>query len=296
MKKELSYLAYGLLIRSAFPLPELMTAEGRQQVVVRPGKLNPLLPGGDKECENFLVTKDGICLFWKKVGKIFVREGREIIVDPAPEVDEGTIRLFILGPALGAVLHQRGRLVLHGSAVTMHGETVAFLGEEETGKSTLAAALYVNGYSVVADDLVALQIENGSSKIFPSAPRLKLSPHVVSFGDFEKTHQISYPSFEIRSYLVDKKFSPQPLYLKRIYILGESEDQKIERLPPQEALMELIRHSYCARLISDAEAPLHLLQCATLVNRIPIFRLKRPRSISSLPDVVRMVEKDLASN
>jgi energy-coupling factor transporter ATP-binding protein EcfA2 len=295
MKMKFSHFAYGLMLNSTLALPELPVSEGVGEVTIQLGEICSFAQKTNNGEKNLRVTSEGIYLFYEGIGKFLVRKGYEIIVDPAPGVEESIVRLSILGPALGVLLHQRGRLVLHGSAVIMNGGAVAFLGEEGSGKSTLAAAMYVNGHSVVADDLVTLQIENGSSKVFPSAPRLKLSPEVaVSFGDFEKTQQISYPNLEIRSYLANKGFSALPLYLRQIYVLGESEDKKIEPLMPQEAWVELIRHSYCAKLISNGEAPSHLNQCATLVNQIPIFRLNRPRSISSLPDVVRMVEKDLA--
>src|SRR3989454_2089338 len=49
------------------------------------------------------------------------REGREIVVEPAPGVDAGTLRLFLLGPVRAVLLHQRGFLVLHASAVVLDG-------------------------------------------------------------------------------------------------------------------------------------------------------------------------------
>ena len=295
MKMKLSYVAYGLVLNSTLALPELPVSEGVGEVTIQLGNICSLAQKAVNGERNLKVTSEGIHLFYEGVGRFLVRKGYEIIVNPAPRVEESIVRLSILGPALGVLLHQRGRLILHGSAVVMNGGAVAFLGEEGSGKSTLAAAMYVNGHGIVADDIVTLQIENGRSKIFPGTPQLKLSPEIAVFlGDFINTQQILYPNLEIRSYLANKGFSALPLYLRQIYVLGESEDKKIEPLIPQEALVELIRHSYCAKLISNGEAPSHLNQCTTLVNHIPIFRLNIPRSISSLPDVVRMVEKDLA--
>lgn len=294
---KFSYFTYGLVLNSTLALPELPASERVGEVTIQLGNICSFAQKTKNEKRNLRITPEGIYLFYEGIGKFLIRNGYEIIVDPAPGVEESIVRLSILGPALGVLLHQRGRLILHGSAVMMNGGAVAFLGEEGSGKSTLAGAMYVNGRSVVADDLVTLQLENGRSKIFPSAPRLKLSPETAgSFGDFEKTQQISYPNLERRSYLANKGFSALPLYLRQIYVLGESEDQKIEPLMPQEALVELIRHSCCARLLPNGEAPLHLNQCSTLINHIPISRLNRPRSLAILPDVVQMVEKDLASN
>ena len=69
---------------------------------------------------------------------------------------------------------------------------------------------------------------------------------------------------------------PAPLLLRRIYVLAEGQANEIEPLRPQEALVELVRHSYVARLLeATGTASSHFLQCASLANRVPICRLKR---------------------
>ena len=295
IEMEFSRLVYGLAIRSSLPLIELPVCGGTSDVVVRLDNIRSSDRKPANEGERHKVTSDGVFLFYEGVGTFLVRGGHEIIVDPAQDVDEGIVRLFILGPALGVLLHQRGKFILHGSAVTTNGSAVAFLGEEESGKSTLAAALYTRGHSVVTDDVIVVQIEKDCKMVFPGFSYIKLQPEMANLlGGFLKNQSISYPQLGIKAYCVDKGFPSKPLPLSRIYVLNESEDKKIEVLEPQKALMELIRHSYCARLIANEGAPLHFLQCSTLVNSIPIFRLNRPRSLSALPDVVRMVENDLA--
>ena len=72
-----------------------------------------------------------------------IRGGREIVIDAAPGVEQRLIRLFLLGPALALLLHQRRFLVLHASAVMIDGAAVAFVAEKGMGKSTLAAALHL---------------------------------------------------------------------------------------------------------------------------------------------------------
>ena len=46
------------------------------------------------------------------IARFLVQHGEEILIQPAAESDEDGIRLFLLGSALGALLHQRGRLIL----------------------------------------------------------------------------------------------------------------------------------------------------------------------------------------
>ena len=292
---EFSYIAYGLVIQSSLPLPELPIGNGNKDVIIRIESIDISRIEAIDIKKGIQITSEGTYFIYENVGVFLIRRGSEIIIDPASGVEEETLRLFILGQAMGVLLHQRGKFILHGSAIAMKCGAIAFLGGEESGKSTLAAALYVHGHSVVVDDVIVVHIDNDSPIVFPGFPYLKLWPEVpIYLVDFLKTQPILYPHLKIRAYPVNRRFSSKPLPLNRIYVLDESEDKKIEPLGPQEAFMELVRHSYCAQLLSDGGASLHFLQCANLVNHIPIFRLNRPRLLSILPEVVRMVEEDLA--
>src|SRR4051794_10790794 len=168
-----SYVAYGLGIRSALPLPELVPKEAAADVTIRLGKANRF-PSGATCVESpyrgahYKVTQEEAYLFWEKVGSFSVRYGCEIIVEPAPGVEERVLRLFILGAALAVLLQQRGQLVLHASAVNVGLGVVAFIGGPGWGKSTMAAAMHARGHKVVADDVVAVQEEGAECPlIFP---------------------------------------------------------------------------------------------------------------------------------
>lgn len=290
-----SYFVYGLGIRSALPLPELECSETGIDVVVRLGKVGHLPSEVTPEGTRFRVSAEEVCFFYAEVGAFLVRR-EEIVVDPAKGVEERVLRLFILGPALAALLHQRGLLVLHASAVTVNGGTVAFLGGSGWGKSTLATALYARGHSVVADDVTAVQVDGGSPTVLPGFPQLKLWPEAAAAsGYIPEALPRLHPRLEKRAFCVTRRFSQSPLPLRRIYVLAEGTHQEVEPLRPQEALVELVRHSYTARLLeSTGTAASHFLQCARLANRVPICRLKRPRSLAALPDLARLVEEDIA--
>ena len=50
-------------------------------------------------------------------------------VDPLPGVEDSLLRLPLLGAVFSAVIHQRGFLGLHASAVAIDGHAVEFLWE-----------------------------------------------------------------------------------------------------------------------------------------------------------------------
>jgi hypothetical protein len=265
-------------------------------VVIRLGNIERLPPkiSGDEGYVD--ATTDEVYLFWKDVGAYLVRNGCEIVVDPLPSMDEQVTRLFLLGSALGVLIHQRGLLTLHASAVALNGGAVVFMGESGWGKSTTAAALHARGHNVLADDLVALDMSStGAPTVLSGFPRLKLSPEpAAALGhDLEKL-SVFHPEDERRDCGV--RFQPTSLPLVCIYVLGAGSRQTIELLRPQEAFVELVHHSYAIYFLKNAGAtPAHFRQCARLAGVFPIYRLNRQLALSALPGIARLVEEHVAS-
>ena len=147
-------------------------------------------------------------------------------------------------------------------------------------------------------DVVAVQEEGAECPlIFPGFPQLKLWPEaVVSLGDDVERLPHLHPRLEKRARAVAaERFSQDPLPLRQIYALAESHIPEVEPLRGQEALMELVRHSYAVRLVHSVGASSHFLRCASLAKNVSMSRLKRPRSLRELPHLARIVEDDLAS-
>ena len=62
---------------------------------------------------------------------------------------------------MGILLHQRGRMVLHASAVNINDGAVAFMGHNGAGKSTTTFSFMASGYPLVADDILSLEFREG---------------------------------------------------------------------------------------------------------------------------------------
>ena len=294
-----SYVAYGLGIRSELPLPELVRSEEVADVIIRLGSVERLPSNLCGTGVGFRVTSEGVYHYLEDVGAFLVRSGREIIVDPVQGVEEGVLRLCILGFVLGVLLHQRGLLVLHASAITVNGGTVVFLGGSGWGKSTTAAALHACGHSIVADDVVALDAsDNGIPLVLPALPRLKLCHEAAAYLGYDLDKLTIFDQQDERlECSIPHEFTHTPLPLRRIYVLAEGTNQEVEPLRPQEAFVELVRHSYppVVRLLeATGAAASHFHQCACLASCVPICRLKRQLSLSALPGLLRLIEEDLA--
>jgi hypothetical protein len=318
------YKAFGLEISSEIALPGMITGnepvEGsaNPDVVITSGKVDhSQVKGPEVEGTNYLVKGSDVYLWWDDIGKVQISEGKQVIVEPIADLDgsdELNLIPFLLGPVMSLMLHQRGFLVLHGSAVNIGSGAVAFLGHRGNGKSTTAIHLYVDGYPLVADDILAIQFDsNGLPVVYPGYPHVRLSEE--AYNQVKEHTDILTP---IRT-LADKVFcdasygfSSEPLKLERIYVIekvskdepdndletgveydtGDKTESSISVLKSHENLIDLIRHSVANRIFQQTTQKENLIHCAQLVNNVPVKRLELVHSFEDIGVMIRVVEED----
>lgn len=289
-----SYRAFGLGIRSAFPLPELVEDAGPAEVLVHKGAISQFAPEAVDPARGPYTTADRALLTLEGVGSFLIRDGREIVAEPAPGVADETLRMAVVGLALGMLLHQRGLLLLHASAVEMAGGVVAFLGDKGRGKSTLAAALQAQGHRLVTDDVLALTVCPGQVPLaHPSFPQIRLWPESVAAALKEERPDLPlvHSALDKRRWRVDDAFSDEPLPLKHLFVLEVGEALSVERLPRVQALDLLIRNAYLLPFIRPTGTEGRLFQqCAELARNVPAARLVRVTSLSDLDRLIRIVQ------
>jgi hypothetical protein len=173
---------HGLEVASEIELPELLPSvdpDCAPDVVVRRGTVP--LRADDPDDRWFIVRADGTAIVRiDDVATFAVRSGAEIVVDAVVGADPAAMRVYLLGTALGTLLHQRGDLPLHVSAVVIDGRAWAFTGPQGAGKSTLAAALHLHaGLPLVTDDVGVVRPGSdgsGEAWLWPGPALLKLRP------------------------------------------------------------------------------------------------------------------------
>ena len=178
-----TYRAYGLEMASELPLPELRPAPPSEvpDVVFRLGSLDRRASAPETADEGHRDFRRGEAFFqWEVVGRILVRGGREIVIDPNHDVEAALLRAPLLGPVMAALLQQRGVLTLHASAAVIDGQVVAFLGRKGWGKSTTAAALHAHGHTLIGDDILAVRHDERQPVALVGFPQLKLFPDSVA--------------------------------------------------------------------------------------------------------------------
>ena len=276
-----------------------MEEKADADVVVRSGKVGGLKLKKLDGTRSFWATSGQACYQLEGVGRFLVSGGKDVLVDRHPNADERTLRLCLLGPVAALILHQRGYLVLHASAVAVNGSGIAFVGGQGWGKSTLAAAFNGRGHGTLADDVTAIQMQSDQPMVIPAFPHVKLWPDsLMALGELPERLPVVHPDFTKRSMRVNGASTPLPMPLKRIYVLASGPRPEIQTVSPSEALLELIGHSYSARfggtLLESSDGGMHLRQCARIVRNTIVYRFRRPPILSMLDDHVSMLAEHFA--
>ncbi|AXV38897.1 hypothetical protein [Methanobacterium sp. BAmetb5] len=180
-----NYKAFGLEISSEIELPGMMEGSDKPEVKIIRGEVDPLqVNKAEVEGDNYLVNGEDVYLWWDDIGKVKISEGELVTVESDKDLkssDDLKIIPFLLGPVMALLLHQRGFLVLHGSAVNTGTGAVAFLGHRGNGKSTTAIHLYVEGYPLIADDILAIKFDDeGLPLVYPGYPHVRLSDEATT--------------------------------------------------------------------------------------------------------------------
>ncbi|MBW4602448.1 MAG: hypothetical protein KME29_23500 [Calothrix sp. FI2-JRJ7] len=282
------YHAFNLCIASELEFPELTESQAEADVTISFSKVGSFPK--TKQENNLLVGEV------PEVGEFLIRDGREIVINPLPGVDEALLRIVVLGPVLCVLLRQRGFLVLHASCVDINNKGVAFIGGSGWGKSTLVTTFHTHGYNVLTDDVLPIKIEKDKAFVFPSYPQFKLCKDAAtSLGQNTKSLlPVSKNSYKV-AYKLSSGFQKEPIQLQQLYILGKGDEHKITSVKQQEAFIELVRHTRAINTITeDKFITEHLQYCSELIKSVRFCRFIRKPSLEDLPKLVKLVEDDIA--
>lgn len=293
------YDAYGLTIESVFQLPELAPPArdiAAPDVVIREADLTPVEPTDDESDPERRIdaSPSGCRISYEGLGTFRIEGGERVLVDVESEdVPETTaFRRVLEGQILGVLLHLRGVLVLHASAVATDEGAVVFLGDMGAGKSTTATAFDMAGHRLLDDDIVPVRFRDATAIVAPGIPQLKLNPDVADTFDVEVAGE---PKDDGKLYVrLDSATGRDWVPLRCCYVLTEGPEVSVRPVPPREQFVVLLDKTYTVGLLDDTGMkPAHFEQCAKLMETTPLRELKRPQRLAALPDLVETVVEDI---
>ncbi len=278
------YRIFGLNIASELPLPSRAIPGpspcGADLVIVF-GTVPEMLAAPRSNGIRYQVAPGEFLLQVDNVARFYVRDGNRITISPEAGAGEEDILIFLMGSAMGALLHQRNTLVLHGSAIAVNGSGVAFCGPSGSGKSTLAAGFHRRGYPLLADDLCAIAIHDGRPVVIPGFPRLKLWADTLLKLD-TRTERLQRVRLGVQ---LEKYFLPvddslqEPVPLAAVYTLAVSNTDTMSVTPLSGAnkVDQLLGNTYRKRILHGLRGGTdHFGQCSAVAAAVAVKRVIRP--------------------
>lgn len=205
--------------------------------------------------EGYQIGAEEILLNVPGVGRFWAVRGQDLVIDAAPAANPGAVRLYLLGSALAALIHQRGLIPIHASAIAWKGGCIAFVGDSGAGKSTLASMLARRGHALLSDDVLTLR-QGADGKVIAAAamPLVKLWPASLPHTGFAEG-QAPFESTDFNKHRIGapEAFTAEPMPVERIYalrwLLPRLADPEIAALSAFDAMLALRRNVYRPTLI-----------------------------------------------
>lgn len=254
------YTAFGLVIESEIPLPQLLYGVGEPHVHINFGNVPASLAKPAMHTPWYQASKNHYLLKVDGIARYYVEGGSTITIEPYSTATMEDITVFLLSSVIAVLLQQREYLVLHGAAVDIAGKAVVLTGHSGVGKTALSLALCDRGYPFITDEICAIRRQNGKTVIYPGFPELHVWHDTLSKENREDT---DYKPVRcgIRKYVVNvgKRFCHEKIEVSQIVVLDNHKQENInwQSVKGVVKLEELMRYTFQPRLAENLEKVNH---------------------------------------
>jgi hypothetical protein len=303
------YKAFGLRIISDFEITSFykeMCFE-KADIIIKTGNIlhENIIKNKDKfqhfsEGDNFYLNVPDVAAYQ-------IKDGLEIIVEKYEKCQsDNTVMLFLLGSTFGALLHQRGVLLLHGCSVKTDKGAVVIIGPSGIGKSTISAGLYKKfGLNLIADDVSPLvknrdgcTLPSAEFFVVPSYPGIKLWKDSMEYlgEDVHSVEKIK-PELDKYRYCFHEDFSHDLISLYKIYLLSYSDNDEYSVSIISEGIekfkilkQNVYRYEYVKEIGKGLE---NFEQLIELAKDVEVKQISRPVRNSNIDKLLEIIVNDL---
>lgn len=293
-----AYTVFGLQLRSRIELPDLRASagQGETDLEIALGTLPrraPHVPSWN----GLSVDGDRALLEVADTARYAVEAGRRITVDPQPSATERNVRLYLLGSALGVVMHQRGLYPLHANSVVIGTSAFAFAGPPGSGKSTMAAYFHRQGFPILSDDVSVVTFDDRRRPcVQPGLPRLRLWAEAAqALGHDVGSLERSFDGLD-KFNLPLPDIAAGPAALRAVYILNARSDDggtgSVRRLSGSEAVSALMANTYRGGYLSLMDGVRRNFEtCTELAASVDVFAVARKWGFREMAEqVTRLID------
>lgn len=285
-----SYFAYGLGIQSDLVLPQFLPHDGPCDVTIELTDRDIPAPDLEGREEYHDINKTSALLYLNEIGKFLIEGGTKITVVLNPDADLGVVQVIIIGTMMAILLFQRGRLVLHGSAIRIGDRAVAFLGTSGAGKSTIAAALTRRGHTLITDDVAPIDLSGERPFIVPGYPMVKVDMNSARQLGIETSNLAVLPTKKQKfGCQAADDYQESPCLLSHIFALDYDDVPSFKPLAPQDAFLTILNNTPPTMWGIDGDSA-HFQLCGQLLRQTPLSLFVRDYNLSALDAHARMIE------
>jgi hypothetical protein len=274
----------------------MFTGHGPPDVSIRCGIVPEFILDPVGQGVLYQAVGDRFLLNIPHVARYLVCSGREIIVNVCPGANDQAVQLFLLGVCLGVLLHQRGVLALHASAVATARGALLFSGISGSGKSTLALALHEAGYPVLTDEIAAIRLSGDAPMVQPGNPFLVLWNDAmrkmgVDPDAFERARpELAKYIFPLGEGFASSAVNVAAVYVLDPYVTNHSRPGPIRGL---QKIAALNQHTYRPHLLAEMNLePAHLRRIASFANRTRLVRVNIARTDFHLAAFLESIKRE----
>ena len=291
MNKIKLYKAFGLTIASELPIPQLPIAEDETaDVRIVRADLSALTSEDVKSVFTHTVIQP------TTTDTFFRITGGDIIeADVAENDTEDFVAMYLMGSCMGAILVQRGFMLLHGSCVTDGKRSILITGDSGAGKSTLAAEFLKKGWKLLTDDVTCVFDRDGVPMVRSSYPSQKLWQDAMDRYErsSDDVHSL-YFSADREKFGVNVagSFFDGVCPLSMVVRLVPADHPTC--LSPIEGMAkvdQLMRNTYRMYLIEKRHLQRHFQRCVTLATKLPMALAVRENGKDCAPTLYDMITK-----
>ena len=299
-----SYRAYGLIWQIPLTCPEWRPAlvNSPPDVVVRYGTVPPAPPSALAAGPLRQVTPEAARFGLPDVARLLVRGGNDILIDRREGADDERVRLLLLGTRTALLLHQRGLLPLHASAILTRAGAVLFMGHSGAGKSTLLGEFLRRGYPMLAEDLAAVRLDAaGVAWVEPGVRVTKLwADSAAALG--QPTTGLARVRPELEKFVVPvggAALADTAAPLAALYVLSAHNEPNILLKERRDArkFNALLDHTWQKLVVKRMGLhTAHFQRAIAVANQARIVRVQRPDDGFRLKELADAVEVDFRAN
>lgn len=197
------------------------------------------------------------------------------------DIPEQKLMKILFSEVIGMHLCQKEYVLLHASAVVINGRAVMFAGEPGAGKSTTAAMFAREGYTILSDDLLVIDVSDEQISVLPGRPILELWPEAAEALKLPSSnyHQRFPGSSKLLFHPSGMSVPDQPIPVGDLYLLQTGSELQQSALPAPAVFKLFQQYFPCPhQLLQETLLTTHFHKSTILARELNGFRIQRPGS------------------